>query len=56
MSWENIVKYGVYVGTYTREDLKNKKDKEDLKKKEQFYHYTQIQSKIINDKLVVYVF
>ena len=37
MSWENIIKYGTYVGTYTEQDLRNKKDKEDLKKIQQFY-------------------
>ena len=60
MSWENIIKYGTYVGTYTEQDLRNKKDKEDLKKIQQFYQYTTIESKIIKekgtDKLVVYVF
>lgn len=60
MNWENIIRYGTYVGTYTLEDLKDKKDKKDLERLQQFYHYTSIQSKIVKengiDKLVVYVF
>ncbi len=60
MNWENIIRYGTYVGTYTLEDLKSKKDKKDLERLQQFYHYSTIQSKIIKDngidKLIVYVF
>lgn len=60
MNWENIIKYGTYVGTYTKEDLINKKDKKDLERIKQFYQYIQIESKIINengiDKLIVYVY
>ena len=60
MKWENIVMYGTYVGTYTKEDLKSKKDKKDLERIKQFYQYNRIESKIIKengiDKLIVYVF
>lgn len=60
MKFEDVVKYGVYIGTYTEQDLREKKDKEDLKRIEQFYHYTNIYSKIIKEnniqKLIVYVF
>ena len=60
MKFEDVVKYGVFIGKYTEQDLREKKDKEDLKRIEQFYHYTNIYSKIIKEnniqKLVVYVF
>lgn len=60
MKWEDIVRYGTYVGSYTREDLKEKKDKKDLERIRLFYQYNTIKSKIITEngieKLVVYCF
>lgn len=56
---ENAIKYGIFVGEYTEQDLKNKKDKKDLERIKQFYNYANIYAKEIKEnntrKLIVYV-
>lgn len=56
---ENAIKYGIFVGEYTKQDLKDKKDKKDLERIKQFYNYANIYAKEIKKnnikKLIVYV-